>query len=322
VTVVSRTALVLGLVAMLFAVPSSAALPGSGKIAFARDGDGIYTISPDGSDLTLFRAGSFSSPRWSPDGLRVANTGPPGTSGLAVANADGSGVHVIATTGSVALSKQPWSPDGTRIAWGPERDGDVYTASADGGDVRRISYDGLHKEPPSWSPTGSQLVYASTVTPGSEQDWELFVARDDGTPPVQITSGGSGLVVNAQPTWSPTGGSIAFLRKLASGNLGIYVIHPDGTEQHRVVDIASNSLGEPVWSPDGSQSPIRTLSMADTRGSGLLARRYSSSTPTARPYSDDGVAPKLINDGLPLVSGRRPDPDQRGSLTTMNRDGV
>ena len=79
------------------------------------------------------------------------------------------------------------------------------------------------------------------------------MASDDGTPPVQITSGGSGAVINAQPNWSPTGRSIAFLRRLGPDRPAIYLIHPDGTEQHRVVDIAWNSSGEPVWSPDGSQ---------------------------------------------------------------------
>ena len=316
-----------GLLALVTTVPSAAEV-GSGKIAFVRDGGGIYTVSPDGSGLALLRSGNVGDPRWSPDGSRIAFTEPslgtPGEFRLLVANANGSGEHVIATTGNIALSNQPWSPDGTRIAWGPAYAGDVYTASADGGDVRRISHDGLHKVAPSWSPTGSLLVYASAVIPGSEQDWELFVASDDGTPPVQITSGGSGAVINAQPNWSPTGRSIAFLRRLGPDRPAIYLIHPDGTEQHRVVDIAWNSSGEPVWSPDGSQ-----IAYTDAVNGGYT--RFGPSGQEIFLVNADGsavqrlteLAPRLTNDRTPLWS---PDGDQilfqRDSLTTMNRDGT
>src|SRR5262245_5846454 len=125
-------ALLAGLVG-LAAIPSSAALPGSGKIAYAVFNDGLYTVSPDGSDVARLRSGPVSDPRWSPDGSKVAFTEYTGTVGefrLVVMNADGTGEHVIVTTGSVGLGKQPWSPDGARIAWAPRpgEAGDIYTA--------------------------------------------------------------------------------------------------------------------------------------------------------------------------------------------------
>jgi Tol biopolymer transport system component len=111
--------------------------------------------------------------------------------------------HVVATADwwqGIWLSSQPWSPDGNRIAWGPsfgDPGGDIYTASAAGGHVRRITTDGRRKEPPVWSPAGSQLGFASS-TPDPTAYWQLFLARDDGSPPVQITQG-------LHPNWSPDG---------------------------------------------------------------------------------------------------------------------
>jgi Tol biopolymer transport system component len=315
-----------GLVALITAVPSSA-LPGSGKIAYARDGGGIVTLDSDGTNV-LLRQGLAESPRWSPDGSRLAfteYTGTPGAFRLLVMNADGSGEHVVATTGAITLSNQPWSPDGTRIAWGPFSEGDVYTASAAGGGLRQISHDGFRKGPPSWSPAGSLLVYASSVIPGPSIDhWELFVARDDGSAPVQITSGGSGTIVNDKPSWSPSGGSIAFVRRVGTTQPAIYVIHPDGTELHRVAEISRNSTGDPAWSPDGSK-----IAYADAVNGG-----YTRLGPAGQEIflvDADGsgrqrlteLAPSLTTDSTPIWS---PDGDRilfrRQSLMTMNPDGT
>ena len=96
--------------------------------------------------------------------------------------------HLVAAgTGIIALSRQPWAPDGSRIAWGPYRmaGGDVYTADAAGGDVRQLTFDGDPKGPPSWSPTGSTLVYSRQFGLQSE----LFLVGADGSGPTQITSG-------------------------------------------------------------------------------------------------------------------------------------
>jgi Tol biopolymer transport system component len=329
-------ALLAGLVG-LAAIPSSAALPGSGKIAYAVFNDGLYTVNPDGSDVARLRSGPVSDPRWSPDGSKIAFTEYTGSVGefrLVVMNADGTGEHVIVTTGGIGLGKQPWSPDGSRIAWGPRTGeaGDVYTASAAGGDVRRISYDNAPKESPSWSPTGSSLVYASMVLESSSMVWELFVARDDGTPPVQITNG-SGLAQSVRPSWSPNESAIAFVRqRSAPFESAIYVVHPDGTELHRVVDVAWSSTGEPVWSPDGTKIAYtdgvngfysrgghagQEIFVADADGSGV--RRLTEGAP--RGFSD--FTPSWSPDGDRILFLRPAGgPATEMNLATMNSDGT
>ena len=169
-----------GLVALMAAVPSAAQV-GSGRIAYATDGTGIYTVAANGSDPVTLKSDNARLPRWSPDGSKLAFIeyfdGPHGLAvALKVMNSDGTDEHVVATADwwqDIWLSSQPWSPDGSRIAWGPSGDaGDIYTASAAGGDVRRITTDGRLKEAPVWSPTVPQLVYASSLP--DPVHWEIF----------------------------------------------------------------------------------------------------------------------------------------------------
>jgi Tol biopolymer transport system component len=312
------------LAALVTAVPSAAQV-GSGRIAYAREGDGIYTVAPDGNGLVQLKSGLLRQARWSPDGSRIAYIGYSTQYELRVMNADGTGDHIVATdaTGVISLSKQPWLPDSSRLTWGPFSDGDIYTASAAGGDVRRLTTDGRMKEPPVWSPSGTLLAYASTV-PSPPGAWELFSVRDDGSAPVQITTGG---FHNRQPVWSPNGSSIAFVRTAISGP-AIYVVHPDGTELHRVVEF-SGDLGEPAWSPDGSR--IAYSNQVNGRSA-----PYSAPGVEIFAVNADGsgerrlteLAPQFSYDSAPTWS---PDGDQilfkrrfqlTAPLTTMNPDGT
>jgi Tol biopolymer transport system component len=328
-------AILISLVAgLLTALPSAATPVGSGTIAYAIEVGSLYTVTADGRPTQPLRIGGtndrLTSPRWSPNGLQVAFTeyrDGPNTVRLWVMNADQSNVHIVAT-GSIVLSTQPWSPDGSRIAWGPTgTSGDIYTANAAGGDVRRVTTDGFRKDPPVWSPTGSSLAYAAAS--GDPQRWELFSVAADGTGQRQITNGGQGIVRNIQPSWSPDGSTIAFLREVSSDG-GIYVVRPDGAELHRVAATKATfySGAEPAWSPDGSR-------IAYTNGVNSGKSRYGP-PPGQEIFVVDAdglnerrlteLAPKLVADGSPTWS---PDGDQivfrrgaTGSLVTMNPDGT
>ena len=51
-------------------------------------------------------------------------------------------------------SDPTWSPDGTRIAFSSDRDGDdeIYTMRSDGTDVRRLTVNDAWDGEPAWSP--------------------------------------------------------------------------------------------------------------------------------------------------------------------------
>ena len=93
---------------------------------------------------------------------------------------DGSDVRRLTESALGDYSPQ-WSPDGTRIAFVSDRDGnaEVYTMTAAGADVRRITHAELSDWSPVWSPDGSML--AVTYGDWESDHWSIVVLRPDGS---------------------------------------------------------------------------------------------------------------------------------------------
>ncbi len=192
-----------------------------------------------------------SNPAWSPDGSMIALSIPEGSGlAIAVANADGSGLHLL-TEGGLYFHPA-WSPDGTKISFTISTDA-IAVINTDGSNrhelVRRISGDEYGKM--SWSPDGTKIAFESTRGKSSshDDDFEIFVMNADGSGIVQLTSNN---FADHSPAWKPDGTKIAFHSKRPAPN-NIFLMNPDGSGQTQLTHDGILGVTDPAWSQDGTQ---------------------------------------------------------------------
>ena len=144
-------------------------------------------------------------------------------------------------------SEAEWSPDGSKIVFDSNVDGnpEIYVMNADGTGRTRLTNNAAVDAYPSWSPDGSKIAFTSERAGGGH----IYVMNADGTNVVALTSNLGGN--NFGPSWSPTGSKIAF-STARDGNLEIYVMNPDGTNPINLTNDARRDY-DPSWSPDGSK---------------------------------------------------------------------
>jgi Tol biopolymer transport system component len=269
---VVRAAL-LAATALLSIVPSAwATVPGqNGKIAFT-SGGGIHVIEPDGSgETTVVPVGE--SPSWSPDGSRLAYSSEerhvpadfPG--GLFVVNGDGSGRTMVrpATFISHPLGSSQdrfvdtaWSPDGRTIVYANVVLACAFTIGCHDAPtgVRAIGPDGNGDRPliaapaiqAAYSPDGSRIAWADHPFLFSPR---VHVSSSDGTGDTVVADFDPDSGSASDPTWSPDGAKIAFVR-LSGSNSEIWVMNADGTSQTRLTFGFEEDVN-PAWSPDGTK---------------------------------------------------------------------
>jgi dipeptidyl aminopeptidase/acylaminoacyl peptidase len=241
----------------------------------------IWVATIDGSaEPRRFTAGEKrdASPRWSPDGRRLAftsNRGPEKTQPqLYVMPADGGEPRKL-TDEKEGVEWIAWSPDSSRIAyamrvrdaaydeeddakraprrftrllykfngvgWTGDRRTHVFVVDAEGGEPRQVTHGDAEDNEPTWSPDGGSIVF--NALRGERWDTEfvsrLYSVDASGGEPRQLT-GDDGSY--AMASFSPDGARLAYR----------YVLE-DGTDPHH------GQIG--VMNADGSEARLLTTEL-------------------------------------------------------------
>jgi Tol biopolymer transport system component len=175
-----------------------------------------------------------------------------------MANVDGTGeVRLTDAPGLDGMSA--WSPDGGRIAFVSDRDGnwEIYVMDADGTGQRRLTNTPVDEGAPAVSPDGKKIAYL--VDPFG--DPTIWVMNTDG-------SGSRRLAGASWPSWSANGKRIYYTVYSSTGEGRLYVMDADGSDKHALpgaspIDrLSGNADGEePAVSPDG-----KSIAFAATAG--------------------------------------------------------
>ena len=245
---------------------------------------------------------------------------------LAVGAAPASGIEASPRSAKMFPSAfdPAWSPDGRRIAYVTDADGDYEIAvmNADGSGQRVLTKNRFGDLYPAWTPDSRRLVFLSDrVAEGEDEDeeeGELYSMRLDGTDVRQLTSNEAG---ESRAVVSPDGTHIVYSTWVDDGAPGLcrlYVMAIDGTgARPLVVDAGDNHA--PAWSPDGRRIAFEAGSYDEEEDEYSAAIDVVNADGTGRMRLTDRNAthPAWTADGHIVYSTL-----QEGEVRIMNADGA
>lgn len=178
------------------------------------------------------------SPALSPDGRKLAYTGyQAGYADIYVIDlVSGSRVRLVKFPGTNSGAR--FAPNGGQLACSVSKDGnpEIYVVGLGGG-ARRVTRGNGAKSSPTWSPDGSEIIYACDET-GAPQLFRVSATGGFG----RMIPAGFGYCT--EPSWSPDGQRIAFNVR-SGGGFSVAVMDLGGGGA-RIVAQGEN----PVWGPD------------------------------------------------------------------------
>ena len=150
------------------------------------------------------------------------------------------------TPDTTSASDPAFSPDGSRIAFVSQRDGnaEIYVMNADGTGATRLTNDPQPDGRPGFTPDGQSVVFHSARPAGKQQIWVVNV---DGTGLTQLTRDS----VNSAPSVSPDGQTIAYVSQ-RNKDADIWLMARDGSNQRQFTRSPQQRESDPHFLRDGT----------------------------------------------------------------------
>ena len=261
--------------------PSAQTTSSEGKIVYVKQGtessercdgqpcDDLWVMDADGTNqtnLTNTPDTNEGQPAWSPDGTKIAFTGPgdlneDGSGGLGdiyVMDADGTNRTNLTDTPDFLDYRPSWAPSGAQLTFVREVPGrviseqqDIFVIDANGENANNLTQTDANEDDPAWSPDGTKIAF-SGVRNGGE---EILTMDPDGQNEEILTGDGSDAFDEA-PDWSPDSTKVVFQKQSQVGGCcepwEIWAVNRDGSGDTNLSNDPSYDTG-PSWSPDGSE---------------------------------------------------------------------
>jgi PKD repeat protein len=226
-------------------------------------------------------------PAWSPLGSLIAYASDDWRDPLHTGNPPGLDIYVMKPDGSdqTRLTAFPgshedpaWSPDGSKIAFASNRDGnyEIYIMDADGSNPVRVTDNPATDRKPAWSFQG-QIAFVSD----RDGNKEVYVIDPDGTGETRLTDDPDN---DSDPAWSPDGSQIVFVRgggdPTQPYDTELYIMDKYGGQQTSVLPGSDMmNIRDPTWGPYTvpNKDPVGSFSADPDQGLAPLTVAFDAS---------------------------------------------
>src|SRR5215203_446747 len=298
-----------------------------GKIVFVKQGtepsencpeqfacDDLWVMAADGTNqinLTNTPDTNEGQPAWSPDGTKIAFTGPGDLNedgvrlgDIYVMDADGTNRTNLTDTPNRSDYQPSWAPSGAQLTFVRVVEGRVFleqpdifvmdTDPATKDDAINLTQTDESEYDPAWSPDGAKIAFAGVRNSG----WEIVTMDPDGQNEKILT--GDGFDGNDEaPDWSPDGTKVVFMKESQVGGCcepwEIWAVNRDGSGDTNLTNDPSYDMG-PSWSPDGSEI-IFSSTRARTDEDPSRTDIFAMPAPTTLPPPSETAATTTMEQG-------------------------